>query len=135
MGDDGVRDVATLLGGIAGGAVQDEIAGGVGGSFAFDEDSLRDLIKDWLDLADNYSESLMRSQRMALVDGPGLEFASEAQAEAANQHGRAYLAYLEHNRDYCLRQAQLLQNALDDYLGVEHRNVTDIENAGPQAGI
>jgi hypothetical protein len=52
-------------------------------------------------------------------------------AAAANRSGAAYLAYLQHNFQYCSNQAQLFQNALDDYLGIEHTNVTDINKTGP----
>lgn len=30
------------------------------------------------------------------------------------------------------QQAQLFQDALNEYLGVEHTNVTDINKSGPQ---
>lgn len=65
-----------------------------------------------------------------MVEGPGLDFASESVAGAAVSYGRAYLAYLEHNRDYCFNEAQRCQDALSDYLGVERRNVTGIEQVG-----
>ena len=108
------------------------------GHFEYDEATLRGLVTDWLDLADNYDESIQNARGMASVKGPGKDFASTAQADAANASGRAYLTYLEHNYDYCTSQAQLFQNALDDYLGVEHRNVTEINKSGqrgPQPGI
>lgn len=110
-------------------------ASGAGGSFAFDEDTLRGLVTDWLDLAERYADSLHNSADMAQIEGPGLDFASAAQADAANASGRSYLDYLHQNRAYCIQQAQQFQDALDDYLGVEHRNVTEINKSGPRAGI
>jgi hypothetical protein len=107
-----------------------------GGSFAFDEDTLRSLVTDWLNLADNYRGSKETASRMVQVEGAGLDFASEAHAIAANKSGQSYRSYLTHNEDYCTQQAQLFQNALDDYLGIEHRNVAHInKSGGPQAGI
>jgi hypothetical protein len=106
--------------------------------FAFDEATMRSLIKRWLDLADSYQASRRNARAMAEVVGPGLDFASEQQAVAASKSGAAYLRYVAHNRDYCLNQAQLFQNALDDYLGIEHTNITGIGQSGsqePQAGI
>lgn len=106
------------------------------GGFAFDEATMRSLIENWLDLAKSYLDSRQNARSMAEVVGPGADFASERQALAASKSGAAYLRYVDHNYDYCLNQAQLFQNALDDYLGIEHTNVLGIEQSGePQAGI
>lgn len=105
------------------------------GTFAYDEDTLRSLVQDWLAIADHYRESFVDATDMARVTGPGTDFASLAHADGANESGRSYVAYLQRNFDYCNEQAQLFQNALDDYLGIEHRNVTEINKSGPQAGI
>lgn len=108
------------------------------GTFAYDEGALRGLVTDWLDLAKSYDESLTSASDMAAVEGPGKDFASKAHAEVANASGHSYLGYLQHNYDYCANQAQQFQNALDDYLGIEHHNVTEINKSdkrGPQPGI
>ena len=105
------------------------------GSFAYDEDTLRGLVGDWLAISRHYRDSYSASEEMAQVSGPGNDFASKAQANAANGSAGSYLAYVQRNADYCEQQAQLFQNALDDYLGIEHRNVIDINKTGPQAGI
>ncbi|WP_459716819.1 hypothetical protein [Actinophytocola sp. KF-1] len=96
------------------------------GGFSYDEVTLGELIKEWLALADDYDRSFQNSQRLTIVEGPGLDFASAGVANAANSYGTAYLAYLKQNEKYCIDQAQLYQNALDDYLGVEHRNVEEL---------
>jgi hypothetical protein len=100
------------------------------GGFAYDETTLTDLAKEWLSLADDYNRSFRDAQRLVGVKGPGLDFASEAVAGAANTYGKAYLNYLRQNRAYCIDQAQLFQNALDDYLGVERRNVANLHKMG-----
>lgn len=108
------------------------------GSFAYTEPEMKTIVKNWLDLADSYEASIDVSRRMTAVEGPGWDFASQLFADAANQSGRSCVTYLEHNRDYCRQQAQLLQDALDDYLGVEHTNVTEINNSdqqGPRRGV
>jgi hypothetical protein len=105
------------------------------GSFQFDEATMRKLVKDWLDLADSYEASRRAARQMMLVEGPGLDFASHAYAEAASSSGEAYHQYLVKNRDYCHEQAQLFQKALDDYLGIEHTNVTGMDSQGSQPGI
>ena len=105
------------------------------GTFAYDEDTLRDLVKDWLTISQHYRKSHTTATEMGQVSGPGADFASKAQATAANESAESYLSYLQRNADYCDQQAQLFQNALDDYLGIEHRNIVEINKSGPQAGI
>jgi hypothetical protein len=124
-----------MLGGIANGSVQGS------GGFAFDEQTMRDLVRDWYALADHYAASRLTSHRMAMVVGPGLDHASASQARATNAHGAAYLSYLRHNEKYCLEQARVFEDALNDYLVAEGRNVVDIRAAdrralpGPPTGI
>lgn len=101
-----------------------------GGHFGYDEATLLSLINKWLELANHYRGSLKRTS-LGAVDAPGLDFASEGMAQSANDSGTSYLRYLEQNYDYCIGQAQLLQNTLDDYLGVEHRSVTDLDKTQP----
>ncbi|GAB1513443.1 hypothetical protein [Actinophytocola sp. KF-1] len=108
------------------------------GSFAFTEDQIRAVVTNYLDLADSYNEAIDKAGRMTIVEGPGLDFASDAFASAANRSGKSLIESFQQARDYCTEQAQLAQNALDDYLGVEHTNVTEINKQGPQgpqAGI
>ena len=100
------------------------------GGFTYDEATLEGLVREWASLADDYDRSFRDSQRLVAVKGPGLDFASAAVAAAANSYGESYLNYLEQNRDYCADQAQLCQNALDDYLGIERRNVKDMYSSG-----
>jgi len=97
------------------------------GSFSFNEEDLRSLIQRWLDLTDNYGASIATADRMSRIKPPGDDFASEAHAAAANTSGTSYVEYLKANWQYCQDQAQLFQDALDDYLGVEHTNVADMD--------
>jgi hypothetical protein len=109
-----------------------------GGNYAFNETDMRTLIKNWLDLARSYDNSLVNAHRMSRIKPPAEDFASQFHAGAANQSGESYRRYLEHNRDYCDQQAQLFQNTLDDYLNIEHNNVTEMNKTahqGPQPGV
>lgn len=99
------------------------------GSFVYDEPTLRSLITKWVELADHYDGSLGRTA-LGAVQAPGLDIASEALAKSANTSGTAYMKYLEQNFNYCVQQAQKLQDTLDDYLGVEHHNVLEMIKAG-----
>ena len=109
------------------------------GTFAFTEPEIRKIITIWLDLAESYGDSIAKAHAWRHRSmAPGLDYASESFAYTANRSGDSLAEYLQKNRDYCLEQAQLSQNALDDYLGVEHTNVTDIlktDQQGPRPGI
>jgi hypothetical protein len=95
---------------------------GEGGSFVYDETTLRSLIVKWMQLAEHYNGSIHRGS-LGTVDPPGKDFASDAMATSANTSGKAYLRYLTRNYWFCVDQAQVLQDALDDYLGTEHHSV------------
>lgn len=108
------------------------------GTFAFTEPEMRTIVKNWLDLAYSYDISIVDSRSMTMVEGPGQDFASHMFAAAANQSGDSYARYLTNNRDYCLQQAQLFQDSLDTYLGVEHTNVSEMnkpDQQGPHWGV
>ncbi len=109
-----------------------------GGSFAFTEDQIRAVVTNYRTLADSYSDAIDKAHQMTAVDGPGLDFASDSFAIAANQSGEALIASFRNARDYCMEQARRAENALNDYLGVEHTNLTEINKQrshGPQAGV
>lgn len=109
-----------------------------GGSFAFTEPDMRTIIQNWLDLADSYRQSLGTARMMARIEPPAEDFASRFHADAANCSAESYREYLEHNSDYCLQQAQLFQDTLNDYLGTEQTNVTEMNKTapqGPQPGV
>ena len=97
-----------------------------GGSYAFDPDTIRQVINNYKDLADSYNESKQVAERMAKVAPPGNEFVSEAFAEAANASGKSYIAYCEYYKGFFLGEAQKCQDALDAYLGAEEQTVIDL---------
>lgn len=101
-----------------------------GGKFAFNEDDMTRIRDNWLDLARSYRESFDNAGAMSRIEPPAEDMASVFHANSANLSGQAYQSYLEHNRDYCLQQAQLFHDSLADYHGVEHTNVTQLYKAG-----
>lgn len=107
---------------------------GQGAGFAYDEATLQTLVSKWTELADRY---LASSRRVSTdeITPPGLDFASTGQAVASTNANKAYYQYVVKNYWYCVKQAQLLQDTLDDYLGQEHQTVIQINKSGPQAGI
>jgi hypothetical protein len=105
------------------------------GSFSYTPEALRDLINEWRLLADDYRASRNQAQYLTTVKGPGTEYVSQFHADTANTSGRAYSDSLNKKLTYCLTQVDKLQAALDSYLGVEHHNVTLINQTQPQDGI
>jgi hypothetical protein len=103
------------------------------GSFSFDPDELRALIKKWQDLADSYHDSANSADSMATIQPPGHDFASASHASAANDSGASYIAYLTHNAQYCSQQAELFQAALNDYLEVEDTNAAQFDESNREA--
>jgi hypothetical protein len=130
VGEQHLGRITSALGGITGSA-QGSITNG---GFSFDEDTMRRIITRYTTLADSYQGSFRNAERMAAVEGPGLDYASESVANAANQGGSSYYDYLLHQRDECRNQAQLFQQALDEYLGVDQSNAEDINKTGDGAG-
>lgn len=109
-------------------------SGNTRGSFAYDEATMQTLINKWVALADRYANSARR-MTPGQIPGPGLDIASESQAEAATNSAKAYYGYLIKNYTYCVRQSGILQDVLNSYRGTEDEAVTEISNSGPQAGI
>jgi hypothetical protein len=126
------RNIGSTLSGIA---THTATAAITTGTFSYTPEALRDLVTRWTSLAESYQQSRENAQAMTQVKGPGLEYASQAHASVANSSGQAYLLSVEQKWRYCLAQAQKFQNALDDYLGVEHRNIETMDSAGPRDGI
>lgn len=121
---DGRHDpMAADLRGVVSGTTEATIHGG---RFTFDPDQIRQVIQNWKDLADSYARSATDSLIMTRVAPPGNEFVSESFAVKANATGASYIAYCEHNRDICMREAQRYQDALDAYLGVEERTIIEL---------
>jgi hypothetical protein len=127
------RDVNSILEGITTSTTT--------GSFSYTPDQMRDIIKGFLDLAESYRKSLANAEVIARVEAPGLEYASESHAASTRAMGEDYRRSIEDSRQYCLAQAQKFQDTLDDYLGLEHSNVEQVNQAprdvqpGPVDGI
>ena len=104
------------------------------GGFAYDEATLTSLVTKWTELADRYLASSRRVSPGPIAPSD-LDFASKAQADASTNATKAYYEYVVRNYWYCVKQAQLLQDTLNDYRGQEHESVIEFTRSGPQAGI
>jgi len=100
-----------------------------GGGYSLDVDTVRAVIPKWQELVASYDNSLRNADVMRRVQGPGLDYASQSHAEAANRSGEAYYNYLVQCRDYCLAQVQILQDALNAYVGVDESSAEDIDKS------
>ncbi|MGH3861515.1 hypothetical protein [Actinokineospora sp.] len=90
----GSLDRASALGGSAGGGLRGDMppppGPGAGGKFNFAPNEIRAIVKDWLELADGYRDSMRKSTRASAFTGPGDEFASERHATTAHASFNAY---------------------------------------------
>lgn len=130
MGEQHLGRITSALGGITG-STQGTITSG---GFSFDEATMGRIITRYTNLADSYEASLRNARLMASVEGPGLDYASESVANAANRGGNSYYDYLIHQQNECRAQAQLFQQALDEYLGVDQSAAEDINKTGDSIG-
>ncbi|MGB3442312.1 MAG: hypothetical protein WBA97_26520 [Actinophytocola sp.] len=130
MGEQNLGRITSALGGITGSA-QGVISNG---GFSCDEPTMRRIITRYTSLADSYEDSLRNARRMSVVEGPGLDYASQSVANAANQGGSSYYDYLIHQQNECRAQAQLFQQALNEYLGVDQAAAEDINKTGDSGG-
>lgn len=130
MGGQSIGRITSALGGVTGSAQGSFTSG----SFSFDEATMQRIISRYTSLADSYEESFPNAERMMGVTGPGLDYASQSLADAANRGGSSYFEYLVHQRDECRAQATLFQQALDEYLGVDQAAAVDINQADDRNG-
>ena len=107
----------------------------VNGKFSFDPDELREIVKEWLELAGDYRASMTHASLLSKIEAPGIEFASSGHATIASSAGQVYLRSLKQKIEYCVGQAQRCQDALDTYLHVEHHEVGSINQVGVEGGL
>src|SRR3954466_13645868 len=94
-------------------------SGASGSGFEYDEATLRELMHEWNDLANEFADDLSRARALATVDGPGLEYASLGNAELVRQSGSALTTTLEERESYCRAMAAKFQVALGKYAAAE----------------
>lgn len=118
----GSLDRASALGS-SGGSTRGEMppppGPGAGGKFSFALNEIHAIVKDWMELADGYRDSMRKSTRAGIVTGPGDEVASERHAMTASTSFSAYYDSLSLKHEYCVAQAVKFQEALDSYLGTD----------------
>lgn len=104
---------------------------GTGGpGFQYDEATLRELMKDWNDLANDFRDDQQRAELLAQANGPGIEYASEGNADQVRGSGRALLETLDERERYCRAMAKKFETALGKYATIEDTHSSEIKRAG-----
>ena len=98
--------------------------------FEYDEATLRELMHDWNDLANEFRDDQQRAQLVAQAQAPGLEYASEGNAEQIRSSGLALLATLDERERYCRAMAKKFEAALGKYAAAEDANYAEIKQTG-----
>ncbi|WP_342750252.1 hypothetical protein [Amycolatopsis australiensis] len=97
-----------------------------GAGFAYDEATLHSLAKEWRELANEFRDDVGRAEAIARAQGPGLEYASEGNAELVRASGRALAETLQQRADYCDAMADKFVAALGKYATAEDTHATEI---------
>lgn len=103
---------------------------GPGAGFAYDEATLRELAKDWDDLADEFKEDFRKAYYISAAQAPGLEYASLGNAEQIRASGAALLETLASREKYCRAMADKFRTALGKYAATEDAHRTEIDQTG-----
>ncbi|MDQ7810442.1 hypothetical protein Q5425_42530 [Amycolatopsis sp. A133] len=93
-------------------------------------ETLRELMREWNDLANEFRDDLQRAQLMAQAQAPGLEYASEGNAEQIRTSGRALLVTLDERERYCRTMARKFEVALGKYAATEDAHSSAIRQTG-----
>ncbi|WP_329052615.1 hypothetical protein OG738_08410 [Amycolatopsis sp. NBC_01488] len=101
-----------------------------GAGFQYDEATLRELMHDWNDLANEFRNDQRRAEQLAQTRGPGLEYASNGNAEQIRNSGRALLETLNERERYCRTMAKKFETALGKYGEVETAHQAEIKQTG-----
>ncbi|MEV4051680.1 hypothetical protein AB0J55_10875 [Amycolatopsis sp. NPDC049688] len=111
--------------------VSGSYGGGDGGAgFEYDEETLHELVREWNDLANEFSDDMSMARAIATAEGPGLEYASGGNAELIRASGAALISTLQDRESYCRAMAAKFQTALSKYAAAEGDHSTKINRSG-----
>jgi hypothetical protein len=112
------------------GSYGSQASGSGGAGFEYDVETLRGLMKDWNDLANEFKLDQEQAVTLARVKGPGLEYASGGNAEMIQNSGHALLATLAAREEYCRDMAAKFDAALGKYARAEDNHTTEVKQTG-----
>jgi hypothetical protein len=101
-----------------------------GSGYQYDEATLRELMHDWNDLANEFRNDQRRAEQLAQTRAPGLEYASDGNAEQIRNSGRALLDTLSERERYCRTMAKKFETALGKYGEAEATHESEIKHTG-----
>jgi hypothetical protein len=93
-------------------------------------ETLRELMREWNDLANEFKHDQEQAVTLTRVKGPGLEYASGGNAEKILQSGEALLSTLAAREEYCRNMAARFKAALGKYARAEDEHITEITQTG-----
>ncbi len=101
-----------------------------GGGFEYDEATLRELMHEWNDLANEFRNDQRRAELLAQTRAPGLEYASDGNAEQIRNSGRALMETLGERERHCRTMAKKFETALGKYGEAEATHESEIKQTG-----
>lgn len=101
-----------------------------GRRYSYDKQTLTEISNDFEDLANEFREDQHYAQNIARTQAPGLDYASENNAETIRNSGKALLASLIQQEQYCRDQAKKYRDALGKYAVAEDTHATQVKTAG-----
>lgn len=107
-----------------GGSYGKPVAEGAG--FEYDEATLHELVDEWSDLAQEYTDDLEHAEFIAKVRPPGREYASGDNATITQQSGTALMKALNQRIAYCKNMAAKYIAALGKYATADEHAKTVI---------
>jgi hypothetical protein len=105
-------------------------SGASGSGFEYDEATLRELMHEWNDLANEFARDQNYAALLQQANGPGLEYASDGNAERVRASGDALHATLTAREEYCRSMARKFELALGKYATAEDTHTTAVNQTG-----
>ncbi|WP_326945807.1 hypothetical protein OG439_40785 [Amycolatopsis sp. NBC_01307] len=110
-----------------GGLLEDLNPLGTGGGFEYSVETLHDLAGQWRQLAQDYRDDRLDAERIAQTEGPGLEYASQGNAELIQASGQALMQSLSARANHCDAMADKFLAALGKYATTEEQHAAELE--------
>ncbi|PXY37820.1 hypothetical protein [Prauserella flavalba] len=101
-----------------------------GPGFAFDAEQLGRIAETWQGLAERFTDAERNASFLIEADGPGLEYASQGNAEKVRSSGVALRETLSQRAQYCRTMAERFREASGAYLNQEDEASTEIRSDG-----
>ncbi|WP_328613557.1 hypothetical protein OHS18_33735 [Amycolatopsis sp. NBC_00355] len=107
-----------------------ESSGPGGTGFQYDVETLRELAREWNDLANEFADDRRQARTLASTRGPGLEYASGGNADQIRASGQALDTALQARVEYCRAMAAKFVAALGKYATAEETHTAEIKQTG-----